>query len=124
MKINDGETVVAVGVTDGFRYVGITPPLTREEVRTMEWAGVLEPGIPLQQIEEFEPHCSLLTVAGENGMRTEAKTERAIEVASKIAYALGQAREGSAVRHDTTLVGLVGHNSSPFNPDTDSLRHS
>lgn len=122
MGFIEGETVVAIGATDGYRYVGVTPPLTTEEIHTMEWAGVLDVDDPIRRIVEFEPHCSLVTVSGDADLISPAeRDEKAKGIAAKIAYALGQSREGN-IRSELTLVGLVGYNSSPFNPDTDSLR--
>lgn len=121
MSIYSGETVIAVGKTDGFRYVGVVPPLDKDEIDTMQWAGTFDSRFHIEQIDEFEPHCSLMSVGGESGMSPDDKDAHAHEVATRIAASLSHFRAGP-IRQVAETVFLQGHNSTPFYPNTDALR--
>jgi hypothetical protein len=111
MATESVDSRVAIGRTDGHRYIFVKPPLTKEEINVMEWAGVLTPG-SVELVDEFDPACSLVRGAGASDVQ---------ERAQKIAYAVGVDRE-CQVQFMPEEVPLVGQNSTPFTPNTDALR--
>jgi hypothetical protein len=125
MRVKPGETVVAVGATDSYRYIFVAPPLNENELEVLHGSGDINPSFHIEQIDEFPPACTFLSVVGDDDgdilLNPVAKTERAQQVAVNIASTLRRLREGH-VQHNLELVGLTGHNSSPFNPNTDRLR--
>lgn len=123
MKVNKSETLVAVAATDGFRYVGVEPPLTDSEISAIRADGVIEAGFSVQQIRTLEPACTMITVSGVRDpfRNPDARTEYAHSVAEGIASVLSRSRD-CQVRHDPSTSWIVGYLSSPFNPDTDSMR--
>lgn len=123
MKIAQGETVVAVAATDGFRYVAVTPPLSEDEVEGIRSENVFDERFYVRQIADLEPQCSMVMVSGSlDPYRTpENRTEYAQRVAAKLAGFLRTQRDGN-VRHERATTPIVGYLSSPFNPNTDVLR--
>jgi len=114
MKSSEQVTRVAVGATDGYRYVGIQPPLTDNEARIL--------GIelnPYNQITAVGKEATLLTVNGDafqGGPR--GRDQHALEVAKSIADTLKNLRSEQVMLW-ATPVQLRGHNSTPFSPLTD-----
>src|SRR5665213_1812874 len=98
------ETRVAIGITDSDRYIGVAPPLTRDEVRMMGWAGIIG-ARSVKQMDESDPACSLV--------RIESSSEPATDLALNIAQAL-RALRGGHIQHEFEPVWLNGQNSTPF----------
>jgi len=115
--MNGEITQVALGWTDGCRYVGIMPPLDETEVDVLndhelvrdEW---------LEHVG-VEPECTLVRFGCSDN--PEVATKRAQETAMAIADVLRDARKGR-VNVILEPVSLVGYESSPFNPSTDTIR--
>jgi hypothetical protein len=111
---------VRIGQADGYRLVGVEPPLTENEVRNLEYAEVISPG-SATQIEEPEPACTVISVSSEPGSSPETRTNDAHNIALKIALALNQWGEGGvypSAAYTPEPVFLMGENSTPFNPET------
>lgn len=107
-------TRIAVGMTDGYRYIGIKPPLTEAEGRVME--------IELNEYNQITtpgPATTLLMVSGESfSYGSTLRTEHAFKVAQDIATTLRGLRS-EPVNVLPEPVGLRGYHSTPFNPYTD-----
>lgn len=114
MSVENIESTVAIGATDGYRYIGVKPPLTEVEIDVMVDAGVVASVNSIEQIDSPSPACTVVRCAG--------GTEYAQDRAQQITDLLRMSREGR-VRYLPNPVDIVGHKSSPFNPNTDVLRH-
>lgn len=107
-------TQIGLGYTSGMRFVGIKPPLTEDETESLAAMGIVR----LEQLEQIdeEPACTLVRYS--NAIRFgEQASSRALESAALIAAFLRPLR--GEVNVDTAIVPLMGHQSSPFNPNTD-----
>ena len=117
-RVYTGETCVMIGETDGYRYLGIKPQLTNEELTQIQGFGLelLRP----QQIDEPGPAASLICVNGDSfqGGPT-ARTESAVKVGNEISSVLRLLRPRDAVKFDKTPVQMYGYKSTPFNPVTE-----
>jgi hypothetical protein len=99
-------TEVAIGVTDGFRYIAIKPPLSEIEIDLLVNDGLI--GAGREEQITLGPNCTML--------RGGWNTERAQMTASSIARTLRPLR--GSVYVDSHPVTLSGYQSSPFNPIT------
>jgi hypothetical protein len=107
-------TKIGLGYTSGMRFIGIQPPLTDVEIARLTATGAVRPG----QIEQvtLEPACTLVRYS--TAIYTgEVATRRVLEAADAIGGFLSPLR--GEVQLDTAVLPLTGHQSSPFNPNTD-----
>lgn len=110
---------VGIGMTDGYRYVGIEPPLSAMEIIDLKQAGLLDESWTITHIDDMLPRATLLTVSGDfDNDHPDTRTAIAQKVAADIARRLGYLRD-HGMSLNTTPVELWGYHSSPFNPNTD-----
>lgn len=108
-------THIAIGATDGYRYIGVMPPLTEEEINQLRDDGVLK-----GQVEQIElgPPCSLIRSGGDYCTTPRGHTEGTVRTAGVMAAFLGGLRPNHHVQFNPKPVQLSGFQSSPFNPVT------
>ncbi len=111
------ESVIAVGYTDGARFVAIKPPLNESELNELRDQNLIR-----GQVEhiDVEPACTQISFSSLH-TSPESATRRAQGIALAIAEALRVARHRN-VGVDLSPISLMGFKSSPFNPNTDKLR--
>lgn len=102
-------TKIRLGRSDGMRFVGIKPPLSEEEVATLEESGLIRSKGSFEQIAGAQA-CSLVRRGGSNN-------EAVVELAGQIAESLGDTRESIDIDL-SSMVELQGYGSSPFEPVT------
>lgn len=101
-------TEVAVGVTDGYRYIAIKPPLDDVEIELLIGDGVIRSASGHVEQITIGPNCTMLR----GGWDTDRAQITAKEIATRLRLTRG------AVGVDLTPVDLTGFQSSPFNPVT------
>ena len=126
MNIPSDQTRVALGFTGESLFVAIEPPLTESELRIIDARHVIAGDYTVEQIEDFEPACTMIKIGEGLGdgfelASIESKKGFSETTAHSIADLLATLREGKVSRR-LELVKLMGHHSSPFYPDTDALR--
>lgn len=109
-----GASEIRIGATDGYRYIGIKPPLTDEEITQLRDDGVLKGSV--EQVE-LEPACTLLRTAGDFSTPN-GHTETTARTAVQIAIFLGHLRSEADVQVFSQPIHMSGSQSSPFNPLT------
>lgn len=111
---HENETTIGLGKTDGFRYIGIRPPLLQRELAQLEEASLINQG-QVTKITETVP-CTLIQF-GENDFQGQdsdvAVTEKAHRIAPILERLMGK------VNIEPKIVWMLGAQSSPFNPNTD-----
>lgn len=113
-SVETGVTEIRIGATDGYRYIGIKPPLTDDEIAELKEVDVLKGGI--QQVE-LEPACTLVSTSGDF-TTPKGHTEGTVRRAEQIAIFLGHLRSEANIKVFSDPVQMSGYQSSPFNPVT------
>lgn len=109
-------TQVAIGWTDGYRFVGIKRPLSPDEIKQLAVEGLVQDD-HVEQID-LAPSCSLIHAGGSLLSGPIEATRKTQETGRNIARSLGRMRN-EKVLFSPDPVRLIGAKSSPFNPDTD-----
>lgn len=102
------KTDVAIGATDGFRYIAVKPPLNDAEVELLVDRGLIGSSSGHVERVTLGPNCTML--------RGGWNTERA-QVAAKEITSLLKTSRGNVSLH-TNPVDIQGYQSTPFNPVT------
>jgi hypothetical protein len=109
------EFEIRLGSTDGGRYIGVKPPLEGHQIEDLK---TITSGWSVEQVTS-EPQCTLFRTSSEiQGPRE--STLRMVHTSEAIAETLRNL--GNIVIESTnTIFKLMGHQSSPFNPNTDRV---
>lgn len=106
------DTEVAVGLTDGYRFIAVKPPLTKEELGELSHSPDINRLLPGVEQIEVEPACTQF--------KTVIREQRELpHLADRIGGLVSDIRGGGSLQVDPRPVVLQGPNSSPFNPNTD-----
>jgi hypothetical protein len=114
-------TRIGIGATDGYRYIGIEPPLGKEELAMFRAISDLESDrdISIERVDDQQPNATLIKVSGDfDGLHPELRTEKAKVLAKSVAHLLEFMRKTS-VSTNLDVIDLQGHHSTPFHPNTD-----
>lgn len=116
MILQQSGSEVAIGWTDGKRFVAVRPPLNDQELEELKAKDLIR-----GQIEniDLDPACTQISFSTILDS-PESANRRARGLAVAIAEVLRASR--SDVSINLEIVSLVGHNSSPFNPNTDVIQ--
>jgi len=115
-------TEVGIGMTDGYRYLDIKPPLREKELTDMGARGVIGAFVARnnEQIDDILPAVSQIMVSGDfDSLTPESRTIKAQQMAKELAEVLRSMRPNHTIRVNSEPVPLMGHHSNSFNPYTD-----
>ncbi len=118
MNAKSGEILVGAGLTDFGICTGVVPPLTDDEIRTLEWGGVIEPGDAVLA-DELSVHFTAISQKVEHIAYSRDEVIRmAQEHAGKIATAVEAIKGEGTVRLELKPVFMT---SSPQEVGGDGL---
>lgn len=124
MAVDKGETIVGIDMTDYGSLVGIMPPLTKDEINTLEWGGVINKD-NVTRVDELELSFTAISIENEPTMLLDEKIKIAQEKADLIVLALEGIRKGH-IRQSKEPAFLVSSQTLPPNQQagTSSLEHT
>lgn len=110
-------TEIRIGITDGYRYIAVKPPLNDAEIA---YLNDRDTSLLLGSLEQIslETSCTMIQRSSDLG-DPQANTERAVRAAERLAVSLRAIRPASEeIQVYPDPVTLQGHASTPFNPIT------
>jgi hypothetical protein len=111
MSNQSGEILVGAGLTDYGICTGVVPPLSEDEIRTLEWGGVIESGAAVLA-DELSIHFTAVSQKVEYSEHSREEIIRmAQEHAGKIATAVEALKGKDSVRLELEPVLMFGGQS-------------
>lgn len=111
MSNQSGEILVGAGLTDYGICTGVVPPLSEDEIRTLEWGGVIESGDAVLA-DELSVHFTAVSQKVEYSEHSREEIIRmAQEHAGKIATAVEALKGKDSVRLELEPVLMFGGQS-------------